>query len=285
MIFTFSILHYKTLQDTIECIESIKNLNYSCKIVVVDNGSNNGSFEKLKDIYKENDIIFIDNDKNLGFAAANNIGYKYAKEKLNSDFIAVINNDIIVKSKNIIEILIKKWKKDSYYIAGPNIIGLDGVSHQNPMDIIRYKKRQLLYKSFQHMVAFCLSKIGFYNLLNNYSESQASENNTWMDEKRNAQLQGSFIIYSSNYVNNEDFAFYPGTFLYMEEAILRYYARSHNYLIMYYPEIEIIHKGGVSTNASYKNAKKVYEMRLKNISRSMLVLRKVMKKYPMENYD
>ncbi len=75
MIFTFSILHYKTINDTIECIESIENLNQPCEIVIINNDENVDDFNMLK--HK----------------------YKYAKDVLKSDFIAVINNDAVVELK------------------------------------------------------------------------------------------------------------------------------------------------------------------------------------------
>ena len=49
--FVFVILHYKTEKDTIECIESIKKLSYkNIEIVIVDNGSQNGTGENLKNL-------------------------------------------------------------------------------------------------------------------------------------------------------------------------------------------------------------------------------------------
>lgn len=50
MTFCFIILHYKNLQDTLECVNSIKKniLEKSYKIIIVDNGSLDGTTEKLK---------------------------------------------------------------------------------------------------------------------------------------------------------------------------------------------------------------------------------------------
>ena len=54
----FVILHYLVLDVTVRCIESIQNLlTYNeYQIVVVDNGSNNGSGEKLTELYKNEEI-------------------------------------------------------------------------------------------------------------------------------------------------------------------------------------------------------------------------------------
>ena len=48
----FVILHYMNSEDTIKCIESIKEMNYQITgIVVVDNHSANGSLEILRERY------------------------------------------------------------------------------------------------------------------------------------------------------------------------------------------------------------------------------------------
>ena len=50
----FVILHYKTADDTIKCIESIRQLDKQVHIVVVDNASGNGSIAKVEERFKEN---------------------------------------------------------------------------------------------------------------------------------------------------------------------------------------------------------------------------------------
>ena len=68
----FIILHYKNINDTIECINSIRTLednNY--KIVVVDNNSGIEEDDiKLKSLV--DDLIIL--EENIGFAKGNNKG-------------------------------------------------------------------------------------------------------------------------------------------------------------------------------------------------------------------
>lgn len=278
MNFVFSILHYKTYDDTKACIDSIKCLDDKCDIVVVDNGSNNGSFEKLKDEYK--DIHFIDNDSNLGFANANNIGYKFAKDVLKADYIAVINNDVLLKSKDFISKCINNFNEDKYYICGPDILNVDMVTHQNPMSKVEYESKDIIPTYLKYKIAYFLCKIGFYKLFNNYSNNVESKSTiNYKDKQEDVMLQGSFVIFSPLYINKEDYAFYPGTFLYLEETIMYYLAKAKNYKMIYYPNISIIHKGGSSTKNEVKTDKNVYMFRLKNISKSLLVLKEVMDKY------
>ena len=63
------ILNWNGWQDTIECLESLLKIDYPLfEIVLIDNGSNNNSVEKILLWLKENDIsIKRDLEKNSEF--------------------------------------------------------------------------------------------------------------------------------------------------------------------------------------------------------------------------
>lgn len=89
------ILNYRGVNDTIECVKSVKNQSLaSFATVVIDNGSNDGSYEKLKE-YKDKskaDFTLIKSERNLGFAGGVNIGIRYALDR-KFEYIALLNND------------------------------------------------------------------------------------------------------------------------------------------------------------------------------------------------
>lgn len=90
---TIMVLAYNRLEKTKACIESIMKytLNHKFKLLLVDNGSNDGTFEYFKDLqFSPKEIIRITENKgaNLGV----DIAYKYFDTK----YIAVVTNDIIV---------------------------------------------------------------------------------------------------------------------------------------------------------------------------------------------
>ena len=111
----FVVLHYETLDDTSECIDSLKKyiVDDSVKIVVVDNGSVHGKLNTIEEKYKSDSVIFLYSDENLGFAKGNNIGFKYAKEKLQSDIIILANNDLIFRQEDFVDKLITYGKDGS----------------------------------------------------------------------------------------------------------------------------------------------------------------------------
>ena len=75
----FLILHYKTVHETIACVDSIRTLDFSrtsYHILVADNGSGNGSYERLSSLYQgAGDITVMTTGENLGFSAGNNAGW------------------------------------------------------------------------------------------------------------------------------------------------------------------------------------------------------------------
>ncbi len=88
------ILNWNGLSDTIECLESVKKIDYpDYETIVVDNGSSDGSSDEIARLFPE--VVLIRNTKNLGFAGGNNVGIKYAMQH-SSGYILLLNNDTVV---------------------------------------------------------------------------------------------------------------------------------------------------------------------------------------------
>ena len=82
--YSFVILHYKNIEETIECLTKLQNLfKDKCHIIIVDNNTLSKSEEKLIQKFTK-DILKL--DKNYGFAKANNKGIAYAKKKYKSKY-------------------------------------------------------------------------------------------------------------------------------------------------------------------------------------------------------
>lgn len=115
------ILNWNGLRDTVECLESLKNITYpNYEVIVVDNGSKGEDVEVLRNKFGDY-IHMIENDKNYGFAEGNNIGMRYALENSNPDYILLLNNDTVVDPGFLTE-LVKVAESDPLIgIVGPKI--------------------------------------------------------------------------------------------------------------------------------------------------------------------
>ena len=90
------ILNFNGLVDTIQCIESIHtNVSEgSYEIIVVDNASKDNDADILEEKYGES-IILLRSSQNVGYAAGNNIGLRYAALQ-GIRYFCILNNDTIV---------------------------------------------------------------------------------------------------------------------------------------------------------------------------------------------
>jgi GT2 family glycosyltransferase len=113
------ILNWNGKKDTIECLDSLKKIRYfNYEIVIVDNGSTDGSVECFKKLYPK--IELIENKKNLGFAEGNNVAIRRIIER-GTDYVLLLNNDTIVDPDFLVE-LVNVLKNDSSIgIAGPTV--------------------------------------------------------------------------------------------------------------------------------------------------------------------
>ncbi|MCC4275239.1 glycosyltransferase [Marinomonas communis] len=143
------VLNYNGAKDTVECVRSILNLDYSgFKIIVVDNNSKDGCFELLKESlmnditlgmnnsmsnYSDGDfsdislsyfsedelsegfnltekVSFISSERNGGFSAGNNIGLKLAFSQFDFEYAWILNNDVVVSRDSLQKLI--EFKSD-----------------------------------------------------------------------------------------------------------------------------------------------------------------------------
>lgn len=98
------ILNYNVKDLLLKCLGSVfknKNKDDNWQVIVVDNGSSDGSIGAIREIRgKYPGLELVENKTNLGFAGGNNVGVKYAKAPvvlfLNPDTLIV--GDAIGKS-------------------------------------------------------------------------------------------------------------------------------------------------------------------------------------------
>lgn len=116
---TIIILNWNGKEDTIECLESLKNINYpNYDILLVDNGSTDGSVEYFSKQYPTIEII--ENRDNLGFAEGNNTAIRRVMER-GTDYVLLLNNDTIVDPSFITELVNVAESNPKAGILGPKV--------------------------------------------------------------------------------------------------------------------------------------------------------------------
>lgn len=268
----FVVLHYCLPNVTIDCVSSLLALEGDKEVVVVDNASPDGSGVDLKNKYaNEERVHVITNEKNGGFADGNNLGYRYGKTYLNPDFIVVINNDTIIKDIGFAKKLCVDNSLLQYHIVAPDIVTYKGI-HQNPyrtegvskqylIDLRKRKKLSLLFYSMPFL----------YKLKKN--EVVNREGPFIKERMEGVVAHGAAVIFTKRWIENEDFAFYPGTFMYYEEDLLYLYAQRKGYKTVYEPSLQITHLEDMSTNFSHKSSRKkmIFQDKLKIQSLDVII--------------
>jgi GT2 family glycosyltransferase len=113
------IVNWNRPSDTIECLKSLESMTYgNYRIIVVDNGSNDESPEKIHMAFPHIDILV--NAENLGFSRGVNVGIERALE-WNAEYVLLLNNDTTV-APNFLKLLVAACEADPLVgIAGPKV--------------------------------------------------------------------------------------------------------------------------------------------------------------------
>ena len=126
------ILNWNGKDLTLDCLKSLSKVQYdNYKVLVVDNGSTDDSVKVIEQKIPNVEILQL--NKNIGYAAGNNAGFEYIKNK-NPEYVIFSNNDTIV-DKIFIGPLVKPLMKNSdiyqtvpkiFYANEPNKIWYAG---------------------------------------------------------------------------------------------------------------------------------------------------------------
>lgn len=88
------ILNWNGYEHTSRCLDSLLQIRYpNHEIVVVDNGSTDGSAQRLRDSFPQCSFVF--NTRNLGFSGGCNTGIQHALREA-ADYVLLLNNDAVL---------------------------------------------------------------------------------------------------------------------------------------------------------------------------------------------
>lgn len=222
-------LTYNKLKYTKKFIESLYKYTHDFELIIVDNGSTDGTIEYLKGLQN---IKLILNKENLGFSKGNNQGLEIAK----GEYIGFLNNDILL-SPNWFEEIEKVFEQENAGFVSPRQIN-PYYDKANERNYLKYFKPKPYNKDFDECVFSCvvtkrsvLDKIGTFD--ENYSPAFFEDN----DLKFRAINEGFGV-----YVANNCCFFHFGS---VTSASLNFkFAKNKEYFYSKYPFAEYTNTAG-----------------------------------------
>lgn len=113
------VLNWNGLRDTLECLQSVQELDYpDIRVVVVDNGSTDGSPGIIRERFPA--AILLRNERNEGFAAGNNAGIRTALDA-EAEYIWLLNNDTVLEKDTLTKLVESLRKTPGAGMASPVI--------------------------------------------------------------------------------------------------------------------------------------------------------------------
>lgn len=119
------IVTYKGKQWYDRCFGSLRQSTIPVQTIVVDNASDDGTVEYIKENYPE--IHLIESKENLGFGRANNKGMRYALDQ-GCDYVFLLNQDTWIEADTIDKLVGVHGRHPEYGILSPMHLRADGKS-------------------------------------------------------------------------------------------------------------------------------------------------------------
>jgi len=105
------IVNWNKKEMTGNCLKSLKMTSYkNYKVILIDNGSTDGSIEYLKKINPK--MIILRLKRNYGYTEGTNVGWKYALKNLNAKYVCAMDNDIVTVQKDWLSLIVSELEKD-----------------------------------------------------------------------------------------------------------------------------------------------------------------------------
>lgn len=126
---TIVTVNYKTADLVNDCVQSIKDntpAHLPVTIVVVDNGSNDGSMEKIRKAHP--DVTLIDGKDNLGFSKGNNLALRDVKTK----YAMLFNNDALMLPSTLQRMIDFMEKNPDAGMTGARVLNPDMTDQDYP---------------------------------------------------------------------------------------------------------------------------------------------------------
>lgn len=205
-----------------------KNSNEIGEVIIVDNGSSDGSQEFIRNYREKVDfpIILIENSQNLGFAEAVNQGISKARY----DYIFSLNNDAVVEKSAILKLL--------------NLLNTEERIFSVSSKMVQFNSPELIDDAGDDYTLLAYTK----KRGNNQNLNKFIEVSEIFSSCAGAALYRKDLLEELGGFDSEFFA-------YMEDVDLGYRARINGYKNLLCPNAIVYHIGSATTGSQYNEFK------------------------------
>lgn len=125
------VVNYNTAGLLERCLEALRasSLDRPCTVIVVDNGSRDGSVELVRERFPE--VLLLQVGRNIGFARANNLALRrvlalVAEHDRGGHAVLLLNSDCFVEPHTIQRLVAVLDSEPGVAVAGPKLVLQDG---------------------------------------------------------------------------------------------------------------------------------------------------------------
>ncbi|HMK54620.1 MAG TPA: glycosyltransferase family 2 protein [Methanobacteriaceae archaeon] len=256
------ILNWNGWEDTLECLESLYQLNYpNYQIVVADNFSEDESLKRIREYcdgqirvksplvdyrsdkkplkiheYSEDvldkdpidppaktELVLLKNSKNHGFAKGNNLAVEFALRAIKPDYFLLLNNDTVVDSHLLDELI--NAADEQTGCLGPKIYYYD-------------------YQGRTDVLSFTWERINFFTSLGKRCGKDQVDQRQCDHNHETDKVEGCSMLLKREVVEQLGL-FDPIYFAYWEETDLCQRIKKAGWKLVYVPEARMWHKVGM----------------------------------------
>lgn len=234
------IVNFNTQKLLKDCLQSIfeKTQGLEFEVIVVDNASGDGSQEMVKKDFPQ--VILLENKKNLGFAAGNNLGLKKAK----GEYLLLLNSDTELIENSLLKMVEVMEKNPKVGIASCQLVGKTG-EIQPSGGFFPHLGRVFAWMFFLDDLPFLSWWIKPFHP----HPPQFYTRDSWYQQPHFQDwVTGAFFLIRKQV--QEEIGFLDEKFfMYVEEMEYCYRAKKAGWQVFYTPVTKIIHLGGQSGTA------------------------------------
>jgi GT2 family glycosyltransferase len=235
------IVSYKCYDDLERCIASIyedtSSREFVQDIVVVDNAPDQNYWDNAPELFE--DVTVVNNNKNVGFAQAVNIGIR----RSSAAYILLLNPDSMIRRNMIARCVTFMDRHPRVGIMGPRIVNIDGSIQGSARGFPDFST--LLFGR-----ASPLSRV--------FPESRWTRRNVpclWMVDDKEGFYEVDWVSGAAAVIRRDaidEVGYFDGRFfMYWEDADLCQRMRRAGWNVVYYCGAEVVHVGGVCTELNF----------------------------------